>query len=691
MEDASQLLSKIESWLGLLGPPANWRHGVGYPRLEVRLSGVQGLAIRRLEKLQPCYRELDDYTITEVRNGWETVEKRLGGPREAGDFVFKLLKDAVPRTEGMLILGKATILRGVGQLSGMCDAAGEGQIRCSASRPLLARMLRKRSSTVWHLLDGLMQALSDPDLMQKRMEYIALRHMNADITTADVEVFKGILLEVCAKKLGGLMTPEFQFGLGQIVTAVGISLANTHAHYAQRLRLLTGCWKEVNATEDDPAEEQEEKPQDSDSPDEASPTEHTDKKDHDLSSMEKGEEDRHTKWNDNGNMNIPKTFAAMARFNASVMGIGDRMWFADLLYSMESLVPHIGNVDLVQEECDVLALTLAHYDKVNLGEFRSVMFASLRSLLPTAWSLEHENAWSWFWTCVEKKVEQIRQLPVRNQQCLTTFLSRLDEDALATFKLKVFDTFFASCEESQLYLRAANKRLQYIMGRILTIMSDVYSKTHKAVIAISALGLLHAGHGVPEDLVRPFVQAFMCSIKEAVPDESIHDGLWWTLDLIGRIFIRTLSEGSTPVIIAINKNNTKVLNTAVANAPRGQREVILLRVQVGTESMSPLVWAVEKGALESAGAILKDLLTMRADRGRYYYGMEAIFSRHPVSRQSLDAGFRNAVLCPLMPVLLGFLLALQLPFHLKLVVQQLRSCDPSRRFAGYSGLCSGSL
>ena len=82
-----------------------------------------------------------------------------------------------------------------------------------------------------------------------------------------------------------------------------------------------------------------------------------------------------------------------------------------------------------------------------------------------------------------------------------------------------------------------------------------------------------------------------CSIKEAVPDESIHDGLWWTLDLIGRtgiqaqqcqdddrlsravlsphpqlcpqfqlsrrIFIRTLSEGSTPVIIAINKNNTK--------------------------------------------------------------------------------------------------------------------------------------
>ena len=309
------------------------------------------------------------------------------------------------------------------------------------------------------------------------------------------------------------------------------------------------------------------------------------------------------------------------------MNIG--MWFADMLYAMESLVPYIGNIDRVQEDCDVLTLTLAKYEQVNLKEFRSVMFASLRSLLPTKWSNDHENAWAWFWGVVEKKVEENKKLPVYNHQCLRTFMSRLDEDTLEDFKLKVFDSFFANCEESQLYLRAANKRLMYIMGRILTIMSDIYTKTHHAVIALSALGLLHAGHGVPEDLVRPFVQAFMGGIKENCPDEALHDGLWWTLDLIGRIFIRTLSEGSTPVIIAINRNTSKAMKTAVADYPRGEREVILLKVQVGTESMSPLIWAVEKGALESAKEILTDLLTMRADRARYYYGMELLFTRHP--------------------------------------------------------------
>ena len=49
------------------------------------------------------------------------------------------------------------------------------------------------TGTVWHLLSELLQDLAEPKLVQKRLEYIALRHMNADITTADVEVKRGIV------------------------------------------------------------------------------------------------------------------------------------------------------------------------------------------------------------------------------------------------------------------------------------------------------------------------------------------------------------------------------------------------------------------------------------------------------------------------------------------------------------------
>ena len=544
--------------------------------------------------------EVDEFTITEVRNGFETIEKRLGGAKEAGEEFFGKLKVAMPKTAPML----------------------------------------KRSSTVWHLIMDLISCLDDPTMVKKRLEYIALRHMAAEVTPADVEIFKTIIMEVCAAKLGGLMTPEFQFGVAQIVTAVGLSLANTFAHYAARLKLLTSCWATIQVSENDEGKEQDEEDVQEESEDkEQEHKEHHDGNNNGPQSpkgnedpelgTEKAEKERHDKWAVNSKMNIPKTFTDMARFNASVMGVGDRVWFADMLYSMESLVPHVGNIDRMQEECDVLALTLARYEKVVLSDFKSVMFASLRSLMPSKWDMEYENAWSWFWECVERKVEANKAFPKIYHGNLRSFLSRLDEDTLAVFKLEVFETFFANCEQSQLFLRAANKRLMYIMGRILTIMADVYTKTHDAVIAISALGLLHAGHGVPEDLVRPFVSSTMDTIKKHCPEQSLHQGIWWTLDLIGRIFIRTLSEGSTPVMLAINRNSASAIQKAVSSSPRGERELLLLRVQVGTESISPLIWSIEKGALSSAEAMLADLLTMRADRSRYYYGMEALWTRHP--------------------------------------------------------------
>jgi len=195
--------------------------------------------------------------------------------------------------------------------------------------------------------------------------------------------------------------------------------------------------------------------------------------------------------------------------------------------------------------------------------------------------------------------------------------------------MEVFETFFATCEQSQEYLKASNAKLQFIAGRILDIMTDMFRSPQTAVKDISALGLLHAGYGVREELIPPFVTAFMTAVKNACPEESWLKGVQWTFEVVSRTLARTLAEGSTAVMRAITKNSARQLEEAVSSAPRGQREQMLLRVQVGTESISPFLWAIQSGALRSAEAILKDLLTIRADRARYYYGMEGLWDRHP--------------------------------------------------------------
>ena len=71
------------------------------------------------------------------------------------------------------------------------------------------------------------------------------------------------------------------------------------------------------------------------------------------------------------------------------------------------------------------------------------------------------------------------------------------------------------------------------------------------------------------------------------------------------MLVRTINEGATIVMKAINKNTGKSMRQAVGLAPRGKRTIRMLNVTVGTQSISPLMWSLESGAIVSSAAILK--------------------------------------------------------------------------------------
>ena len=79
---------------------------------------------------------------------------------------------------------------------------------------------------------------------------------------------------------------------------------------------------------------------------------------------------------------------------------------------------------------------------------------------------------------------------------------------------------------------------------------------------------------------------------------------------------------------AINGNSYNSLIKAVGNAPRGKRTLWPLNIQVGTQSITPLMWSIETGSMESARPIITDLLTIRANRDRCYYRIDTLFERH---------------------------------------------------------------
>merc|ERR1719235_2138895 len=117
------------------------------------------------------------------------------------------------------------------------------------------------------------------------------------------------------------------------------------------------------------------------------------------------------------------------------------------------------------------------------------------------------------------------------------------------------------------------------------------------------------------------------------------EGFLFSLSLTAKIMVRTITEGRTLVMLAINAKSSKQLLKALTSAPRRLRTTWLLQVQVGTQKISPLYWAIDNGYLDVADTILRDILSIRADRDRYYYGLDELFDIHPdaVKRLATDA------------------------------------------------------
>merc|ERR1719333_332189 len=218
--------------------------------------------------------------------------------------------------------------------------------------------------------------------------------------------------------------------------------------------------------------------------------------------------------------------------------------------------------------------------------------------------------------------------PAVQEAALSALIGSFDENSLGIVRREVYSKFFSLAPAGQDYFKQSTTRLHFIADKLVTMTLDIYKDPKRMVEDISALGLRHVGYGIPTDLFGPFVTACVQVVRMLTDDDQAEDAFRWSLSLISRILGRVINEGSTIVMKAINTNSGKMLKKAVACAPRGKRALWMLNIQVGTQSISPLMWAIETGSLEGARAILVDLLTIRADRDRYYYGMDTMFERH---------------------------------------------------------------
>lgn len=166
------------------------------------------------------------------------------------------------------------------------------------------------------------------------------------------------------------------------------------------------------------------------------------------------------------NLQVPTTFDGMFLFNAAVMGFGESTWMKTVLEHMDAIATNVANTSRLQEECYVLSIHLSKCkDPVNLTEFKAVMLAALRSIVPDEWNMDHEVAWNWLWENVERIISSTIALPRAYEKAVRNFLFSQPEDKMMFLRAQTFKTFFMRCPSGQDFFKQSTTRLYFILDK----------------------------------------------------------------------------------------------------------------------------------------------------------------------------------------------------------------------------------
>lgn len=564
-----------------------------------------------LEKYKECFDQSFDKvefpadTVAAVQQTWQAFLAHAGSQEAAGEVLFNAWWEAAPSLHSAFV---------------------------SPQKVLHLRLFLGFNAVI--------ASLGNPLTLKIEVEQIAFRHLNRPVKPAFVDIFREALLEMFEAELTAAhFTARARVGWQALLNYLGGAFCYVSREYSGRVKIILRSWRTANNVaeekEKDPdAEEEEDEADEEEKEEEAAVTPVAKSSSKEEVTSEAGRppgDGINLKERTGKDMKVPTTFKEMFLFNAAVMGFGNSNWMSLILDQFDAMVMNIANSHRLSEECDVLSLVLAKEDEasIHLVEFRSVMLATLRSLCPKDWDTDHEVAWNWLWENIERMLKALWGKPRIYQHALDLFIAGLSDEEVDFFRRELYKRFFLNAPAGQDHFKQSTTRLYFLADRVVETTSDMFKRPRKMVQEISGLGLRHVGYGIPTEMFSPYVSAAVDTVAAISTDDNALAGFRWSLTLVAKILVRAVGEGATLVMRAINTNQELAMRKALAIAPRGQRAMELLNISVGTQSISPLFWAIQSGALHSARAMIVDLLTIRADRDVYYYGCDELFTRHP--------------------------------------------------------------
>merc|ERR1711953_1037950 len=204
------------------------------------------------------------------------------------------------------------------------------------------------------------------------------------------------------------------------------------------------------------------------------------------------------------------------------------------------------------------------------------MLASMRSFIPAIWDTRHEQAWLWLWESIDSQLKDSLKQPPKYEKPVDRWVNDLERAERREISMAIWNRMFQKDPDAERVFKQSNERLIFIVEKAFENTARIYQSPSETRQYIQGLGLRHIMFGAKPHNFAMFVGCMKEELTDRGVDETVIEGIHWSMAVIASTMARTVEQGSTPILMAALSNNAKELKKCLASQPRGCRAKAML-------------------------------------------------------------------------------------------------------------------
>ncbi|CAE7570961.1 vhb [Symbiodinium natans] len=276
----------------------------------------------------------------------------------------------------------------------------------------------------------------------------------------------------------------------------------------------------------------------------------------------------------------------------------------------------------------------------HLKVFESCLLDLLEASLSAAALENAQPAWKWLWDIVERTFVDV----LANWETMQTSLTA-SWDAVAKYEdtaVKLARSFHNTLLDRVMVFRTMFKKrdeaLALVFAKALQLLVACVHDSSLIETELEKISVMHCKFDLQAWHFEIFGQILLETLAQFGGQAWCDDytEAWSMLyGMASQTFLEAIEGSRTSLCSALLQGSSKKVKEALSKAPRGDRAASALQVGVGRRQLSPLLWALRDMHLEVLEILLSDILTIRADRQCFYYGVDDLWKRCPAILDAL--------------------------------------------------------